>query len=206
MAAAYDLTITKGETFEHVLRWESSPYLYKPITGITKAAPAVVTAATHGVPDGWRVAIVSVVGMTEINAAHSPPRAADFHKATVLTASTIELNDVNSSEFTTYVSGGYVQYLTPVSLSGYTARMQVRNRAGGTLLASTDVDDTPLDVITVAVDDALKTITVSITATNTAAITWKRGVYDIEMVSGTGVVTALFAGSVAIVEEVTTAV
>lgn len=202
---ATDLTIVQGKTFSRVVRWEAKPYVYKAIQSITKAAPAVVGSTSHGVPDGWRVAVVSVQGMTEINAKSSPPKDKDFTKARVLTGNSIELNEINSSEYTTYTSGGYIQYYTPVDMAGYTARMQIKNKVGGTVLASTDVDDAPLNVIVAAIDNALKTITVTISATNTAAFTWTKGVYDLEMLDGTGVVTLLLSGNITVSKEVTTA-
>lgn len=203
MAARQDLTIVQGKTFTRVLRWEALPFIYKAITGITKAAPAVITSTGHGVVDGWRVAIVSVQGMTEINAS-TPPKEREFVKATYVDPNSISLNSVNSSEYSTYTSGGYIQYYTPVDLAGYTARMQIKTKAGGTVLASTDVDDAPLDVIVTTIDNVAKTITISISATDTAAFTWRRGSYDFEMVSGGGEVTALLTGSVSVTPEVTT--
>ena len=69
----YDLCIPQRETFTRILRWSLLPYIYKAITGITATAPAVVTAVGHGLPDGWRVAVVSAGGMRQINAGHNPP-------------------------------------------------------------------------------------------------------------------------------------
>lgn len=201
---AQDLTILQGKTFSRVVRWESLPFVYKAITAITKAAPAVITAPAYGAPDGWRVAVVSAKGMTEINASN-PPKEREFKKSTNIDADTVSLNDVNASEYSTYESGGYLQYYTPVDLAGFTARMQIKDKVGGTVLASSDADDTPLNVITVAIDNALKTITITISAVNTAAFTWKKGVYDLEMVSGTGEVTALLTGLITVTAEVTTA-
>jgi len=194
-----DITITKGKTFSRVLRWESGPIVYKPITGITLAAPAVVSAAAHGVPDGWRVTIVSALGMRQINAKNDPPRTTDYHKATVLSAGTIELNDVNSAGFDAWTSGGYVQYNTPVDLAGYTARMQIR--------ASLEATAFLIELTTtngrIVIDNALKTITITISAIDTAAITWKSGVYDLELISAGLVVTQLLSGVVTVVEEAT---
>lgn len=200
-----DLPIIQGKTFSRVIRWETSPFVYKAITGITKAAPAVVTCVGHGVTDGWRVAIVSVQGMVEINASN-PPKEREFVKATVLDPDTLELNTVNASEYSTYTSGGYVQYYTPVSLSGFTARMQIKNKVGGTVLASSDVDDAPLDVIDISLSTGAHTIAFTIAATDTAAFTWTKGVYDLELVSGSGVVTQVLSGLVTVTKEVTTAV
>lgn len=203
--AVSNLTIVQGKTFTRVVRWEAPPFIYKAITAITRAAPAVVTAVGHGVPNGWRVAVVSAQGMTEINASSSPPKDKDYVKATVLTTDTLELNTVNSLEYSAYTSGGAIQYYTPVNMGGYTARMQIKDKVGGTVLASTDIDDSPLNVITATIDNSLKTITLAISATATAAFTWKKGVYDLEMVSGTGDVTALLSGAIIVTPEVTTA-
>ena len=86
MAETKDLTIRRGETFSHVVRWGTVPIIYKAITAISKAAPAVITCTGHGVPPGWPVAVSGVSGMTQINAASAPPRTRDYHAATVVTA------------------------------------------------------------------------------------------------------------------------
>ena len=196
-----DLEIHKGKTFTRVIRWETTPFLYKAISAITKAAPAVVTATAHGVPDGWRVAIVSAGGMREINAKYNPPRPSEFHRAKKLSADTLELNEVNSAGFTTYTSGGYVQYYTPVDLSGYSARMTIRDQVGGTSLLSLT---TVVENGRIVLDNTAKTITLTISATDTALVTWSEGVYDLEMVSSGGVVTEILAGTIKAFDEVTT--
>jgi hypothetical protein len=75
----------------------------KTITGITKANPGVVTSTSHGFSNGDTVVISGVVGMTEVNNKR-------FKVANVAT-NTFELqdidgNNVNTSGYTTYVSGG----------------------------------------------------------------------------------------------------
>jgi len=201
MAKKQDLTLEKGKTFKFVLRWEDrETNVYKAITGITAAAPAVVTATGHGVPDGWDVAIVSVKGMTQINAANSPPKDKDYTPATKLSDNTLELNAVNAAGYSTYTSGGYVQYYKPHALAGVTARMMVKDKVGGTVLLTSE-GLTP--TITVTVDDTAKSITITISATDTAALTWKKGVYDLEGVDGSTVY-SLLSGSVTVEPEVTT--
>lgn len=193
------LTITKGDTFSAVRRWDDGTFTYKAITAITKAAPARITATSHAVPDGWPVAIVSVLGMTEINAENSPPSDPDYHDATAVDANTIDLNDVNSAGFSTYTSGGYVQYKTPEDLSGYTARMSIKDAVGGTEILSLTTENSRI-----VLDNTAKTITVTLSATVTAALTARRGVYDLEMVSSGGTVTKVWSGNVTITDEVTT--
>lgn len=198
--ATEDFAIRRGATFSRVLRWESLPYVYKQIQAISKAAPAVVDCTGHGAPDGWRVAIVSSLGMTEINAAHTPPWAADFVKATKLSADKLELNKINSSGFTEHTAGtGYVQYYTPVDLDGYVARMTIKNRAGGDVLAAFTSDDG--DIV---IDNTAKTITLTIAASETEVFTFSKGRYDFEMESAGGVVTPLLEGAIVVTSEITT--
>ena len=195
-----DLTIIKGSSFSRVLRWESLPLIYKPITAITKAAPVAITSATHGLKAGWRVAVVSAGGMRQINAKNWPLRSADFHKVTVPDPNSVTLNDVNSSEYTAYTSGGYLVSYTPVSLASFTARMQIRSSVDAT---TTLVSLTSSSGITL--DDTGHTITVSIPAADTAAYTWTEGVYDLELASGDvpPIVTKLLSGTIFVVSEVT---
>jgi len=68
------------------------------ISAITKANPAVVTSNSHGLNNGDRVFITSVVGMTEVN-------NREFTVAGK-TTNTFQLSGVNSSAFTTYGSAG----------------------------------------------------------------------------------------------------
>lgn len=85
-------------------------YSYDPIdiTNITKANPAVVTAATHGINTGQYGKIYDVLGMTEIN------RVLPYY-LTASDANTLTLTGINSTNFTTYTSGGKVRLMEPLS-------------------------------------------------------------------------------------------
>lgn len=94
---------------------------------------------------------------------------------------------------------------TPIDLTGYEVRMHVRKRTTSTetlLDLSTDVVDDPGQHITVtsAVDGQIQIV---IPATETAAIAWTAGVYDLEIESGAGFVRRLLQGSVKVSKEVT---
>jgi hypothetical protein len=85
-----------------------------------------------------------------------------------------------------------------VNLTGYTARMQVRETAeSGTIL---------LDLTTenggIALGGSAGTVTLTATATQTAAIAAGEWVYDIELVNG-ATVTRLLQGCFAVDAEVT---
>lgn len=185
--------VYQGSTFNEVLRWESSKKIYKAITGITQAAPCVVTATGHGVPEGWRVKITNVGGMTEINSTEV------YQQATVLTSDTIELNAINSVGYKTYTSGGILEYNEPIDLTGYTARMQIREKVDST----TTLDDLTTLNGGIILDVANNKITLFISAVDTALYTFNSAVYSLEMVSSTGVVTPLLNGTLTLVKEVT---
>lgn len=186
-----NLKIYQGSTFRQVLRWESSTKVYVPITNISKSAPVVITAANHAAPLGWRVKVVGAGGMKEIN-------QLDYQTVTDKTTDTVTLNQINSLGFTTYTSGGVLEYNRPVDLTGYTARMQIRAKLDS---------DTVLHSLTtenggILLDNVAKTITMYIPDETTQTFTFKAAVYDLEMISA-GEVTALASGSITLVREVT---
>lgn len=194
-----DYIIVQGATFKPVVRWETSPSTFKPISNITQGAPAQVSCVGHGVPDGWRVAVVSVQGMTEINAGSTPPKKRDFHRVEVVDSDTLTLLEVNSAGFAAYAGGGFLQYYPPVNLSGYSARMKIKDRIGGAELLS--LTSGGGDII---LDNSLKTVSLFISDADTEALTWKRGVYDLEMVAPDDTVTRILYGVITVSREVTT--
>lgn len=192
-----DFELWQGKTFRRVLRWESEPYLYTAITAVTQAAPVAITAAGHAIPDGWRAAVLSAGGMRELNAKNMPPQDDDYHAATVVSSSVITFNKVNSAEFHAYTTGGYLAHLTPVDMTGYTARMMFKDRIGGDIILSLT------SAAGITIDNTAKTITILITATQTAALDTASGVYELEMADAVGFVTPLLAGNWTLREEVT---
>lgn len=199
MDMSTDLVLRQGKTFRRVLRWESAPIVYRPITAITRTAPARLNVPTHGAPDGWRVAVTAVKGMVQINADSTPPKAKDYQRATVVDANTVELNAINAAEFTAYSSGGYLQYNTPTDLAGMTARMTIKDKVGGLTLESLTTANGKI-----VLDNVKKTINLVLTAVTTAAYMWKNGVYELELVSANGDVYTLISGGVTVKKEVTT--
>lgn len=86
-----------------------------------------------------------------------------------------------------------------VNLTGYTARMQVRQSASAEevlLELSTENSKISLTPLT-------GTITLIFSAATTAAIDWKRGKYDLELISPDGTVTRLIEGEITVSREIT---
>lgn len=183
------ITIKQGKTYRNVLRWEAKPFIYKAISAITQGGPARITATGHSIPDGWRVMVESVKGMSEINSDQMGLNR--WQLATVIDANTVELNDVNSSLFKAYKSGGFLKLYSPVDMTGYTARMVIKDAAGATVYSATPT-----------VDNVSKTVSIDISATDTAAMTFSKAVMEVEIESPTGQVTQLLFAQVSLEREV----
>ena len=98
------------------------------------------------------------------------------------------------SQVITYKESGVA-----INLTGYTARMQVRS----TLESATSVVELTTANSRIALGGVAGTISLTISATDTAALTAGRGVYDLELVSGSGIVTRLLQGVCTISRNVT---
>lgn len=94
----YAVTAVDPETGEIGLRGVNNTV--RTITGITSAAPAVVTASAHGFANGDEVYIYNVTGMTDANG--KPYTAAG------VTSSTFELANTDFTGYAAYVSAGSV--------------------------------------------------------------------------------------------------
>lgn len=183
--------IYQGSTFTEVLRYESSVKVYVPISAIFKSAPMEVTANNHGMVAGWRCKITNVVGMTEVN-------SLDYIIATSVTQNGLIFNDINSVGFKDYISGGILEYNEPVSLSGMSARMQIREK-----ITSTSVlDEYTTENGNIILDNVTKTITINVPAATTALYTFKSAVYSMELVSGPTVLPFIY-GSITLDKEIT---
>ena len=193
------LSIKRGERFSRSLRIETLPYVYVPITAVTQSAPVRITAPGHGLLDGQRAAIVSVRGMSELNARSMPPKIEEYRQATVIDADTIEINTINASGFKPYKGDGYLSFNTPVDMTAMTARMSIKDKVGGTELLRLDTTNGGLTI-----DPDVCAITMTISAEQTELMAWKRGVYDLEIVDSLGAVHMLLAGKVKVTDEVTT--
>lgn len=196
-----DLCVRRGTTVEIPIRLESSTWRYASISAIAQSAPVRITATAHGIPDGWRAAVMNVVGMTELNAEGNPPKDRELRRVHVVDADTVEINDVNAAGFRAYKSGGQLAWYAPQDLSMYEgARMQVRNKVGGTLLAEFTTDGGTLEIDTV--NDCLW---LKLTEAQSLALTFSSGVFDIEMIRAGGDVDAICANdsTLTVLAEVT---
>lgn len=88
---------------------------------------------------------------------------------------------------------------TPWDLTGYSARMQIRN--------TIDAASTELDISTtsgeITLTPASGIVTVEVPATDTANLTFDTAVYDLEIEDGSGFVWRIIQGTVTLNKEVT---
>lgn len=206
MAACNDISLSQGHTYTTVIRWEVPPIVRKPILAITcpYGAAVIQTMEPHGLLDGWRVAVTNVQAPKEINAEDpNNVRDREYYAATVISADTVELNDLNIADLKPYTADGFLHYNTPANLTGHSARIRLKTRKGGTLLASSVLADAPLNTLGLVIDTVKHTITLTFPATATELLAGKTGWYDVEVVSSdtVPVVTALVSGTVKVEKE-----
>lgn len=198
MSTAYDITIKQGSTFSLTLKYGQPQFTVKAITGVTKSGQAVVTAATHGLTIDWPVWVVGVNGMDQLNHKSDELRdACAAYYAYYVDGNSLRL-DVDTTRFGAYTSGGEVLYHPPVDLTGFTARMQIREtiESTTTLVSLTDASG-------ITLGGTAGTIGITISATATALLDFDSAVYDLEVVSAGGIVTPVAYGNVYLNDEVT---
>lgn len=86
----------------------------------------------------------------------------------------------------------------PYDITGWTAKMQIRDSPGGTLLQTLTTSDS-----TIVLGGAAGTIRLVLAAAVTSAWTWRTGVYDLELTNPSAAVTRLLQGPVTVSPEVT---
>jgi hypothetical protein len=199
VAPEIDLTIIRGKTFEFAYLYADDELLYLPITAMPSKAPVQLTVAVHGIPEGWPVQVQCVKAPAELNSEDGA-----CHFVTVVDANTIELNAVNAHCWKPFSGSGLVVLSKPVALAGWHCRAQVRDKVGGTVLFTWHSDPAEAPDGLALVDVARSQFVLTMNAATAAALTWKRGVYDVEAIAPGGEVYPLTAISqVVVADEVT---
>jgi len=85
----------------------------KTITAITKANPGVVSSTAHGFSDGDKILLSDILGMTELNGESVLVASAAANSFAITDLSG---NNINTTNYTTYVSGGEARkFVTAIS-------------------------------------------------------------------------------------------
>jgi len=177
-----NLVIRKGATVRIPIRIESGEWDYAQITTIENTAPVRITAPSHGIPDGWRAAVMNAKGLVDLNAENNPPKDAELRKITRIDGNTVEINDINAAGFKAHVENtGQLAFRKPLILSSYvSARMDVKDKIDGTVIATFKTQDGTLEI-----DLASDAIWLSLTPVQ-STLPVKAYVADIELMTADG--------------------
>ncbi len=188
--ANLDLAIIQGSTLRDTLRLMQPRYEYRPITALG-GSPLRLTV-DHGLPGSWLAWVEGVNGMQGVNrSTRERP-----HRVIVVDADTLEINAL--SAFGLNPNGGQLIYKPPVDLTGAKARMQIRAGLGSALLLELNTENGGLAIT------GPGTLTRTMSAAQTAALTWTEAVYDLEVEYADGTVQRYLQGAVTVSREVTT--
>lgn len=194
--AKINYKIYEGSTFKETFRWESQNKAFYNISGITQAAPCIITTATeHSIPVNWRFRVTNVSGMKDINLTGDE----QYYVCTGVTSTSLIIGKLNSAGFSAYTSGGVVEYNLPVPLNGMSAVMQIRE----TVDSETIIHQATSALgggITINNDD--KTIMLIIPAAVTREFNFATAVYSIELTDAAGTVYPFVTGNMTLVREV----
>jgi len=90
-----------------------------------------------------------------------------------------------------------------INISGYTIRMMARNDYGDVTPVISLSTAAPLSGIAIVGDGSAGQFTITMTAAATAILNFSSLKYDLEAVSGAGVVTRLLEGTITLSKEIT---
>ena len=177
--ARLDLRVDKGATFRAVLRIMQPSLIYKAITAIAATAPVRLTVA-HELPTDWPVWVEQAQQLQALNRA---PLRTTPHMASVIDASTLEINTINAAG--TNAKGGQLVYQAPLDLTGATAVLQLLDDGA-------DAGTLPVTV------NAGGWVDVDLAAAETAALGWAARDYVLDITLASGEVLRAFAGTVTV--------
>lgn len=195
--------IYQGSTFNQIFRWESKTLEYAIIEDIAKSAPCIITVAAGQPlpPPSWRIRVTGSggsgsVGMKEINLIDQPEK---YYVSTDIVGRTVSINEINSVNYGTYISGGVLSWYQPVPLTGLSAEMQIRKNISSTeIIAELSSADGDIEF-----DDIDKTIKLTIPKTVTVDFDFTTAVYSFEITNSLGSTFTFLQGNLTLVKEVT---
>lgn len=189
-AIVQDLTIRQGIPFGFIFLWMQRVKVYKPITAATLAAPCVITAVGHQLPDLWPYWVSGAQGLVRINS----PRA---RQAKGLSVDTLELNDVNASGALAYAGGGIVSYFAPNDLNGYTGDCELRPSPDSSevLLSLTSANSR------IVLDNTLKRIRIDLDQPTTQGLNFDDAYYLLKAISASGRPYGIAKGQVRLIRQ-----
>ncbi len=182
--ARLDLPIIPGATLQQPLLLMQPTYTYKPITAIQQTAPLKMTVPGHGLPGEW---MTWCEGVQQGQGLNLDKATAVGRMTRVVDADTVEFNDINGLQLK--ASGGVLVFQLPVDLTGMVPRVEIRGDGA--------------DPIVLTLGDGLNVtglgqLLIVLTPEQTAAITWTRGEWDLDLTYTDGRVERWLRGEVVV--------
>lgn len=194
----YDLKIKQGITFSKSVSLLGGGKICKMIEDLTPGCPTLITITGHGIPAGatdFPVFVSHVKGATRVNTSPGKPIAATYVDPTTFFVDA----DTVAQDYT--ANTGLVTYYAPTDLTGYEARMHIRESVDST----TTIDELTSTGGDIVIEAALGKVTFTIAASATASYDFDYAVYDLEVydASPEPVVIRLAEGDIELCREVT---
>lgn len=192
-----DIEVVQGKTFRKIIRWEVEPMQFKQITAFPSIAPATLTVPSHGLVTGARVAFSALNGFKGLNTRlDKSQQPLDWWQVVVSDSDTIQIPNLNPLIYGQWAGTGYVQFNSLKDLASATALFSIKDKVGGTVIWSAT------ETTGVSINNVDKTLAITIPDSVTEAITYKKGVYELEVKDGQNVKYQLARGNVVFVKEV----
>jgi len=193
-ASKLNITIEQGATYSLGFNWYGAGKLCKLIEDLTPGCPTLITITSHGLPSTspTPVYISHVQGAKRANTGGSPV------KATWVDANSFYVDaDTVGQDYT--ANTGLVTWYAPTDLTGYSARMHIRENIEDTTTIA-DLTSVGGDITLSSTDGRIE---VTIADDVTAAYDFDEAVYDLEVEDSGGKTTRLLYGTVTLSKEVT---
>jgi len=192
-----DLVIYQGAQFQHAWHWYGGGKVVKAIEDLTPGCPTVIQITGHGLPSTSKTPVL----IDDVKGAHNVNVGKDKCDAVLATYIDVDNFSVEANtQNQKYKAGtGCVIYYLPSNLTGWIARMQIRERINDTT-PIVDLTSGAGDIV-INVTDARITVTVATAVTET--LDFAQAVYDLELVDPSGEAVNIAMGKVSLVKNVT---
>ena len=191
----FELDMEQGATFNYTFHWYAGGKFMAPIEDITVGYPTRIKVTAHGLPTiSDTPVILSGISGAEILNSHD----LGIDEAIYVDADHFDMPQSTVADV--WACGtGEVTYHKPSDITGFTARMQIREKWHSTNFIHELTTENGGIVLTV--EDA--SIEITVTPADTSTFTFNKAVYDIEMIAPGGQITRIIEGTITLSKEVT---
>lgn len=197
MTPNFLLDIQQGATFSYIFHWYAGGKFMAPIEEIVTGYPTIIKCTAHGLPTNSDTPVIlsGIDGCEILNSADLGIEEMAYVDADTFSVPQSTVGDIWK------VGTGEVTYHKPSIITGYTARMQIREKWHSvTFIHELTTEN---GGITLTEEDA--SIELTITPADTVNFTFNHAVYDIEMIAPGGEITRIIEGTIINHKEVTKA-